>query len=148
MIPADVLQRPKTGFSLPVNDQLRDQLRESCEAAVAVTAGISFLDRRAVRSRWDDCAAGHDHTYCNKDLVPGAPGGLRMPIEGPIVTRPAGRNRAVREVKVAESFMVDLLRLAPARTQRNEHPAGVVRFARSSYDRLLVCQIYGPSQGL
>jgi len=69
VIPAHVLQRPKTGFSLPVNDWLHDQLRESCEAAVAVTAGIPFLDRQEVRSLWDGFVAGHHHTYWMKPLL-------------------------------------------------------------------------------
>lgn len=69
VIPAHLLQRPKTGFALPVNDWLHHQLRESCEAAVTVTAGIPFLDRREVRSLWDGFVAGHDHTYWMKPLL-------------------------------------------------------------------------------
>ncbi len=69
VIPAHVLQRPKTGFSLPVNDWLHDQLRDSCEAAVAVTAGLPFLDGGAVRGLWNDFVAGHDHTYWMKPLL-------------------------------------------------------------------------------
>jgi asparagine synthase (glutamine-hydrolysing) len=69
VIPAHVLQRPKTGFSLPVNDWLHHQLRESCEAAVAVTAGIPFLDRQSVRLLWDDFVTGHNHTYWMKPLL-------------------------------------------------------------------------------
>jgi len=64
-----VLQRPKTGFSLPVNDWLHNQLRDSCEAAVAVTAGIPFLDGQEVRSLWNGFVAGHDHTYWMKPLL-------------------------------------------------------------------------------
>ena len=69
VVPAHVLQRPKTGFSLPVNDWLHNQLRDSCEAAVTVTAGIPFLDRQEVRSLWDGLVAGHDHTYWMKPLL-------------------------------------------------------------------------------
>lgn len=69
MLPAHVVQRPKTGFSLPVNDWLHDQLRDSCEAAVAVTAGIPFLDAEAVRSLWDRFVRAHDHTYWMKPLL-------------------------------------------------------------------------------
>jgi len=68
-IPTHVLQRPKTGFSLPVNDWLHNQLRDSCEAAVAVTAGIPFLDGQEVRSLWNGFVAGHDHTYWMKPLL-------------------------------------------------------------------------------
>jgi asparagine synthase (glutamine-hydrolysing) len=69
IIPAHVLRRPKTGFSLPVNDWLHDQLRDSCEAAVAITAGLSFLDGDAVRELWNKFVAGHDHTYWMKPLL-------------------------------------------------------------------------------
>ena len=69
ILPAHVLERPKTGFSLPVNDWLHTQLRDSCEAAVAVTASLPFLDGDAVRRLWDDFVAGHGHTYWMKPLL-------------------------------------------------------------------------------
>lgn len=69
VIPTHVLQRPKTGFALPVNDWLHAPLRDSCEAAVDVTAAIPFLDGQAVRSLWDEFVAAHDHTYWIKPLL-------------------------------------------------------------------------------
>jgi asparagine synthase (glutamine-hydrolysing) len=69
VIPGHVLQRPKTGFSLPINDWLHDQLRESCEAAVAVTSDIPFLNGQEVRSLWHEFVAGHEYTYWMKPLL-------------------------------------------------------------------------------
>lgn len=69
VLPTHVLQRPKTGFSLPVNDWLHAELRESCEAAVSVTADLPFLDGQAVRSLWSDFVSGHGHTYWMKPLL-------------------------------------------------------------------------------
>ena len=69
VLPQHVLERPKTGFSLPVNDWLHHQLRESCEAAVVQTAAIPFLDGEAVRSLWNGFLAGQQHTYWMKPLL-------------------------------------------------------------------------------
>ena len=69
VVPPHVLQRRKTGFSLPVGDWLHDQLRDSCEAAVAETAALPFLDGDAVRSLWQSFVTGRDHTYWMKPLL-------------------------------------------------------------------------------
>ncbi len=69
VLPNHVLTRPKTGFSLPVNDWLHRQLRESCAAAVEATANLSFLDGKAVRDLWSNFVAGHGHTYWMKPLL-------------------------------------------------------------------------------
>lgn len=69
VLPAHVLERAKTGFSLPVNDWLYSELRDSCEAAVAETAAIPFLDGNAVRALWGSFATAHNHTYWMKPLL-------------------------------------------------------------------------------
>jgi asparagine synthase (glutamine-hydrolysing) len=69
VVPPHVLQRRKTGFSLPVGDWLHDQLRDSCEAAVAETAALPFLDGDGVRSLWQSFVADRDHTYWMKPLL-------------------------------------------------------------------------------
>jgi asparagine synthase (glutamine-hydrolysing) len=69
LLPAHVLQRPKTGFTLPVNDWMFGELFESCEAAVAEVETLPFLDPRAVRALWNSFVADRQHTYWMKPML-------------------------------------------------------------------------------
>ena len=69
ILPANVLRRPKTGFTLPVGDWMFGQLRESCEAAVAAVEQLPFLDSGAVRSIWSKFVTERDHTYWMKPML-------------------------------------------------------------------------------
>ena len=69
VLPAYVLQRPKTGFTLPVGDWMFGDLRESSEAAVAEVAGLPFLDAQAVRDLWNSFVADRDHCYWMKPML-------------------------------------------------------------------------------
>lgn len=52
ILPPAVLNRPKTGFTLPIGDWLYGELRDCCEAAVNSLADVPFLDFKAVRRLW------------------------------------------------------------------------------------------------
>lgn len=54
MLPAAVLDRPKTGFSLPIRDWLPTKLRDSCETAVDALADLPFLDQANARGMWQE----------------------------------------------------------------------------------------------
>jgi asparagine synthase (glutamine-hydrolysing) len=69
IVPAHVLQRPKTGFTLPVGDWMFGELRESCGAAVAAVEQLPFLDSGAVRSIWSKFVTERDHTYWMKPML-------------------------------------------------------------------------------
>jgi asparagine synthase (glutamine-hydrolysing) len=69
LMPAHVLRRPKTGFTLPVNDWMFGELRESCEAAVAAVERLPFLDSSAVRSTWKRFVTERDHCYWMKPML-------------------------------------------------------------------------------
>jgi asparagine synthase (glutamine-hydrolysing) len=69
LLPAHVLRRPKTGFSLPVNDWMFGKLFESCEAAVAEVETLPFLDPQAVRNLWHSFVADRQHTYWMKPML-------------------------------------------------------------------------------
>ena len=69
LLPAHVLQRPKTGFTLPVNDWMFGKLRESCEAAVAEVETLPFLDPQAVRNLWHSFVADWQHAYWMKPML-------------------------------------------------------------------------------
>jgi len=64
-----VLNRPKTGFSLPVGDWMYDELRDFCESAVDSLRHIPFLDARAARRLWNRFEAERGHTYWMKPLL-------------------------------------------------------------------------------
>ena len=46
------LRQPKKGFTLPIGDWMRSELREFCDAAVEKTAGLPFLEGDVVRKLW------------------------------------------------------------------------------------------------
>jgi len=50
---ARIANRPKTGFSLPIGDWMRGQMRESCEAAIDYLGEWSMLDRKEVHRTWE-----------------------------------------------------------------------------------------------
>lgn len=69
LVPSQVLNRPKTGFTLPAGDWMFGQLRDSCEDSVAAVEQLPFIDRRAVRSLWQTFLDGRDHNYWMKPML-------------------------------------------------------------------------------
>lgn len=53
MIRHDISRRPKTGFTLPIGQWMRGEMRDSCEAAIAHLETSAFLEKREVRSIWE-----------------------------------------------------------------------------------------------
>ena len=58
-LPADIVDRPKHGFAVPVGEWLRGELRDVAAAALLDGDG-GVLDRAAVRALWDRHQAGRD----------------------------------------------------------------------------------------
>jgi asparagine synthase (glutamine-hydrolysing) len=52
LIPPPLLERPKTGFTLPIDRWMRGAMREPCAAAIESAAGCGILDPAAVRGLW------------------------------------------------------------------------------------------------
>jgi asparagine synthase (glutamine-hydrolysing) len=69
VLPTYVLRRPKTGFTLPVNDWMFGELRESCETALAAVEKIPFIDSHAVRSLWNKFMHERNHHYWMKPML-------------------------------------------------------------------------------
>lgn len=69
LLPEAVRARPKTGFTLPINDWLFGTLRESCEASVAALENVPFLNQEGLQSLWQDFAANQSHIYWMKPLL-------------------------------------------------------------------------------
>ena len=61
-VPRELIDRPKRGFSVPIGDWLRGDLKEWAEALLAedVLRGGSFFDSKAVSSLWNEHLRGHD----------------------------------------------------------------------------------------
>ena len=51
-VPASLVDRPKSGFGLPIDDWLRGPLRSWAEALLDSAAVRDYLDRRIVRAAW------------------------------------------------------------------------------------------------
>ena len=69
LLPEAVRSRPKTGFSLPINDWLFGRLRESCEASVAALGNVPFLNQEGLQALWQDFTAKQSHNYWMKPLL-------------------------------------------------------------------------------
>lgn len=69
LLPPAVLNRPKTGFTLPVGDWMYDELRDSCESAIDALQHLPFLDMRTARAMWGRLESEKQHTYWMKPLL-------------------------------------------------------------------------------
>lgn len=57
LIPPQLLARPKTGFSLPIERWMRGPMRDACAAAFETAAGCGLLDPVGVRAIWREFTA-------------------------------------------------------------------------------------------
>jgi asparagine synthase (glutamine-hydrolysing) len=59
-VPRELIERPKTGFGIPLGQWLRGPLREWAEALISESRLKSegFLDADIVRQRWDEHMSG------------------------------------------------------------------------------------------
>jgi asparagine synthase (glutamine-hydrolysing) len=69
LLPPAVLNRPKTGFTLPIGDWMYDELRDSCESAIDALQHVPFLNARAARGMWERFESERQHTYWMKPLL-------------------------------------------------------------------------------
>ena len=75
LVPEALLQRPKTGFTLPIDRWMRGPMRDACAAAVDVAADCGLLDPRAVRAVWGDFTAADSRLRWTKAMALVALGG-------------------------------------------------------------------------
>ncbi len=57
LIPPAIFQRPKTGFSLPVERWMRGPMRDACAASIDAAAGCGLLDPAGVQRIWREFLA-------------------------------------------------------------------------------------------
>jgi len=47
-----IANRPKTGFTLPIGDWMRGEMRESCDESIRRVASLPFIEGEEVRRVW------------------------------------------------------------------------------------------------
>lgn len=63
LIPAALIQRRKTGFSLPIDRWMHGPLRDSCEACIDAAATCGVLDPTGVRELWAEFTRSSSHAH-------------------------------------------------------------------------------------
>ena len=69
LLAPEVLQRKKTGFTLPLGDWMFDQLRDSCEAGIDGLAAVPFVNQDEVRRLWAQFVENQRYSYWMKPLL-------------------------------------------------------------------------------
>ena len=69
VVPKDVMSRPKTGFTLPIGSWMKHSVRDQCEAAIAVTEQLPFLDGGEVRRVWQEFLAKPHALHWSRPLA-------------------------------------------------------------------------------
>jgi asparagine synthase (glutamine-hydrolysing) len=69
VVPPRIMNRAKTGFTLPVHEWMFGSLRDSCEAAVGALSSVPFLDRAGTAALWRDMVANREHSYWMKPML-------------------------------------------------------------------------------
>jgi asparagine synthase (glutamine-hydrolysing) len=69
ILPEEVFQRPKTGFSLPIGQWMYGGLRDECDAAIESLAACPALDAAAVRAKWRWFVDNRHRTYWDRPLA-------------------------------------------------------------------------------
>jgi asparagine synthase (glutamine-hydrolysing) len=69
-VPAELLNRPKTGFGIPLDSWLRAPLRSWGEELLSDPLADRYLQIGPIRQLWDDHQSGrHDHGYRLWDVL-------------------------------------------------------------------------------
>ena len=82
LIPDSLLNRPKTGFSLPIDRWMHGALRDSCQASIDYLAGAGVLDAREVRSQWAEFLASAANVHWIRPMTLVALGSYLRNISG------------------------------------------------------------------
>ena len=68
ILPDAVVNRPKTGFTLPIGDWMAGEMRDACQAAVDHVAGRPQIDGREVRATWAELLANPNSMHWSRPL--------------------------------------------------------------------------------
>jgi asparagine synthase (glutamine-hydrolysing) len=69
LLAPEVLDRKKTGFTLPLGDWMFDQLRDSCEAGIDGLAAVPFINQDGARRLWQQLVDNQRHGYWMKPFL-------------------------------------------------------------------------------
>ena len=65
----DIARRPKTGFTLPIGDWMRGEMRESCEASIDRLQHVPILENQEVRRIWDSYMSDSRSMHWSRPLA-------------------------------------------------------------------------------
>jgi asparagine synthase (glutamine-hydrolysing) len=82
LLPAAVFNRPKTGFTLPIDEWMLGPNRESCTAAVDAVVACSLFDAGAVQARWQTFVTHPKQSSWYRPLAIVALGNYLMRLKG------------------------------------------------------------------
>jgi len=68
-LPSTIARRPKTGFTLPIDDWMRGQMRDSCETAIETVTSTPFLEPDAVRGVWQEFLGNRRSLHFSRPLA-------------------------------------------------------------------------------
>jgi asparagine synthase (glutamine-hydrolysing) len=81
LIPDPLINRPKTGFTLPVDRWMHGPLRESCEACIRAAADSGVLAPEGVRALWAEFIGSEAHVHWVRPMTLIAVGNYLMQIK-------------------------------------------------------------------
>lgn len=82
LVPDALLNRPKTGFCLPIDRWMHGALRDSCQASIDYLAGAGILEAREVRSQWAEFLASAANVHWVRPMTLVALGSYLRNISG------------------------------------------------------------------
>ena len=68
-LPAELFERPKTGFDQPIKDWMFGRLRDECEAHVDSADACPLFEPGSVRRLWDSFVANRRRLYWNRPFA-------------------------------------------------------------------------------
>ena len=69
VLKSEIAKRPKTGFTLPIGDWMRGDMREPCNAAIDHLASLPIIDGAEVRRTWQAFLADQRSMHWSRPLA-------------------------------------------------------------------------------
>lgn len=69
VLSSEITNRPKTGFSLPIDDWMRGEMRDSCQAAIDRVAQVPFINAAEVHRIWGAFVADERSLHWSRPMA-------------------------------------------------------------------------------
>jgi asparagine synthase (glutamine-hydrolysing) len=69
VLSSEIANRPKTGFSLPIDDWMRGEMRDSCQAAIDRVAQVPFINAAEVHRIWGEFVADERSLHWSRPMA-------------------------------------------------------------------------------